>query len=271
MASAPRAGLDYAKDTKQKIRTHKKDLDLVIEPVYGHSPAVLLNRIDNAVESADGEVFQIFGAEVKGNLVVIHFDNDSSKRQLVNLLLDQELITTKQIKTNNDLVGDRFLLKDLDPVKYKSKRDSDKLQKQLLKFLEKNKDGVDFANYMLQVVDVDDGLAIVIIRNPDATKFLVEHPNVFINLRRAVAVLYPPGPFCDTCSSLEHTESDCMSSVKCFVCGGPHAGNSCRPYNAACPNCTENPMFKKRTRHSAKSSLCKSMIQHSLTKIGMSL
>lgn len=264
-----RIGLETAKDTEAKIRSYKKEFDLVIEPELGTSPAALLERIENEAKKCDEKaIYQIFSAEVKANYVVVHFYSESEKNELVRLLLEKGTMTSKQIKTNDDLKSNRFLIKNLNPAKFKSKKDANKLYKKLIKY--QNSQAIDFLN-ILQILDVNDGLAIAMVRHLETANYLVHYPNLFIGRRPAIAVLYPPGPFCDTCCSLEHTDSDCNGELKCYECGGAHAGNTCLRYGSSCANCSAHPMFKKSKPHSAKSSLCKAKIQNTLKKLGMTL
>lgn len=267
-----RIDINAAKATKEKIRNCNKEHNLVIKPKYGETPTALMSEIEAAVESEENTVFNIFGAEVRPDYLIIRFDNQNSKEQLIKHLTDKKIIGKTQIKTAGELKGDRFLIKDLDPAKFKTRRDADKLNKAVIKFLEKNPLNVEYGMDVLQIVDVDDGNAIAIVKETEAANYLVQHPNIFIGLTRAVAVLYPPGPFCDTCCSLVHDEADCMGGVvRCYMCGGEHPGKKCRTTSLCCPNCRRHPKFKKRTRHSAKSSLCKTRIEATLVQFDLEL
>lgn len=252
-----------------KVRRGKEEFVLLLAPAANHPPSALYELIEKAVEKAP-TVIQVIGAEILTNCVAIEFDNDNSRKDLLDLLVSKRIIKTDQILgSRQDQAGMRFLITNLDPTKYKAKRHCETLVTAMLKYLSKNTAGADFEDGRFRVVDVDDGQAIAIVRDKEAADYLVAHPNIFIGLKRAVAVHYPPADFCTTCCSLDHNESMCMAEAQtCYVCGGDHLGKTCKASILNCPNCSKHPTYKRRTRHSANSTLCKSRVEKVLQLYG---
>ena len=58
---------------------------------------------------------------------------------------------------------------------------------------------------------------------------------------------------------------------KVLLLSGEHAGEKCRPVGFNCVNCKKHPAYNHRTRHSAKSSLCKAKLEVALAKMNLEL
>lgn len=119
----------------------------------------------------------------------------------------------------------------------------------------------------LRVVDIDDTAAILIVFNNSLASYLAENPNLFVGLSHLVAVYYPPSTFCTQCCALDHLEEACVNNAVCFQCAGLHAGGDCKPAVLCCVNCDRGK--GKRTRHLAKSSLCKTKVGLHLKSLGI--
>lgn len=265
--------LTAAAAVKSKIRTAKTAFDLVIAAVNGQSPSELLYTIEKTIYESR-EPITAFGARTLNHYAVIFFDAADAREALVTFLVDKSVITREQIADSiEDALGDRFVVIWLDPARFKVPKDGVELQTAMLRFLENNKEGVDFSNGRLKITDVDDGNAIAMVNDTECSNYLLNKPNVFVGLHRAAVVYYPESDFCTTCCSLEHKEADCVhgDNPKCFECGGPHLGANCSPVQRNCPNCRSVKKFSGRTHHSAKSALCKSRIDSSLKLLNIDL
>ena len=254
------------------IRTSKAEYDLVLVPAPGGAPSRLRESVRREIV-ASGRTFCIFGCELQSDSVTFKFDGARARSDLVDLLIESKTILHGQIAKKEGESGTRFLITGL-PGEL-GRRDGDSISRQIVKYIndtaELHPEGSGFVPADLRMVDVDDGMAVAITTCRPLIDFLLDNPNIFVQLDHLTAYYYPPAPFCTNCCSLEHQEADCIGEPVCSQCGGAHAAGGCRPQKLSCFNCKSDQRFRKRTRHSARSSLCKARVAAFLDSIGIEL